>query len=324
MLGVKTGLWIHPEELTDEWVLWATEAGLDILGLHPVGGDKAADSLEALIHLKSTQEFRSRLERLEQHGIQVEYGCHAVSWLLPRELFERIPDWFRMNEKGERTPDFNICPSNREAMEMLENRCEILTQKLYTENHRYHLWADDAFAGACHCPECNAYTPSDNQLRLLHVMLNGIRRTDPQAKLSYLAYHDTLTPPRQVRPNEGIFLEYAPMDRDHHRPLADSGCQKNADQLQPLSGLMQYFGQEDSTALDYWMDNSLFSNWQKPPKLFTLDTPVLRADAQLYKEYGFQYIMSFGCYLGREYVEQHGTYPPINEFAQTLHGVLHY
>jgi hypothetical protein len=319
----KAGIWIHPEELTDEWVSWAVDAKLDMLGLHPVGGSEAAVSLQALIDLMRHAGFRARLERLQEQGIQVEYACHALSWLLPRERFAQNPSWFRLDESGSRTADFNCCPSNPEAMEELERRSALLARDLYTGNHRYHFWADDAFTGACHCPECSSYTPSDNLLRMLHVVLNGIRRIDPKGKLAYLAYHDTLNPPVTVRPNEGIYLEYAPMDRDHHRPLADSGCEKNAGQLKPLLGLIRCFGQKDASALDYWMDNSLFSGWKKPPALFNLDMAVLQADAQLYRDYGFEYITSFGCYLGQDYVEHHHLLPPVQAYAQALqaHGL---
>ncbi|HQA16234.1 MAG TPA: hypothetical protein PKX71_04685, partial [Candidatus Avimonas sp.] len=96
---MKIGLWIHPEELSDNWVRMALDAGLDMLGMHPVGGNEARDSLQRMIDmLQNDRQFNKRIEELESHGIQVEYACHALSWMLPRGYFESHPDWFRLNE----------------------------------------------------------------------------------------------------------------------------------------------------------------------------------------------------------------------------------
>ncbi|MDD3693768.1 MAG: DUF4838 domain-containing protein [Oscillospiraceae bacterium] len=315
------GLLIHPEELCNDWIKWAVDAKLDVIGLHPVGGEEACSSLDNLLQLLKSKEFLGHLNQLKKSGIQVEYCLHALSWLLPRKLFEQRPEWFRVNDDGQRSADKNFCPSNSEAMAFLEQQSSTLCELLYTDNHRYHFWADDAASGRCYCHECLNYSPSDNQMRVLNVILKGIRRADPKAKLSYLAYYDTLEPPKRVAPDNGIFLEFAPMDRNYHRPLADSLNEKNKNQFQVIAKLLDCFGKADATALDYWMDNSLFSGWKKPPALFNLDVPVLCADAKMYAGFGFEYITSFACYLGPDYVETHNVMPPIKDFAECLNKI---
>lgn len=104
-------------------------------------------------------------------------------------------------------------------------------------------------------------------------------------------------------------------------PLADSLNEKNKNQFQVIAKLLDCFGKADATALDYWMDNSLFSGWKKPPALFNLDVPVLCADAKMYAGFGFEYITSFACYLGPDYVETHNVMPPIKDFAECLNKI---
>ena len=46
---MKKGILIHPQELSVRWIEQAVREGIDVLGLHPVGGPAAKDSCEALV-----------------------------------------------------------------------------------------------------------------------------------------------------------------------------------------------------------------------------------------------------------------------------------
>ena len=302
----RRGIIVHPEDLTLDWIERMADAGLNTLGLHPVGGVKAHESLQRAIDWHATEESRALREAAAQRGIFVEYEAHVMAWLLPREMFAEHPDWFRMNEKGERVADFNVCASNPEALEFVAERTALLSSLLDTGSDKHYYWLDDVTDCACHCPACRGLSPADQQLKIVNAMVSGLKKRNPAAKLCYLAYHDALEVPANVKPADGVFLEYAPIRRDHHRPIADPGCEKNAAEVQPLPALVDFFGTEDARILDYWMDNSLFSNWTKPPKLFKLDEAVLAADVDFYKDLGFGEITSFGCYLGPDYEALYG------------------
>jgi hypothetical protein len=113
-------------------------------------------------------------------------------------------------------------------------------------------------------------------------------------------------------------LEYAPIDRDHHTPLSEAGNEKNTSQNQYIKELIQTFGADTAKVLDYWLDNSLFSNWTKPPKPLVADERVIHADFDYYSKLGFKDISCFACYLGADYVELHGE-PDITAFADAYH-----
>ena len=58
--------------------------------------------------------------------------------------------------------------------------------------------------------------------------------------------------------------------------------------------------------LEYWLDNSLFSGWKKPPKEFKADTAAIKKEVPEYAELGFEIISTFGCFLGEDYDELYG------------------
>jgi len=81
--------------------------------------------------------------------------------------------------------------------------------------------------------------------------------------------------------------------------------------------LLARFGSESAKVLDYWYDNSLYSNWTKPPKAFRLEGEVMRADFEYYRSLGFLDFSSFACYLGEDYESLHGDVD-VKPFAECL------
>ena len=315
----RRGIIIHPDELEWSWVERLQEAHLNVLALHPPGGVNAHLTLEAAIHHRLLPQTQAIFNRLGHMGVEIEYEAHAMGWLLPRSLFAVKPDWFRMDENGKRVSDFNLCPSQPEALDYVAARAEQLARLLNVDSNRYFFWLDDVSNCSCHCEKCRALSVSDQQLIVVNAMLRGIRRYRPDAKISYLAYHEANAAPEKVEPLSSIFLEYAPFHRNAHRPLLDSECPENVQEAQSLRPLLSYFGTKDSQVLEYWMDNSMYSNWTKPPKQFKLDEAVMQSDVKAYREMGFESITSFGCYLGADYRELWGE-PPVKRYGEILLG----
>ena len=316
------GIIIHNHEISPFWIdrlRQARDAGapLDVLALHPVGGKNAPDSLRGLVEQVKTPAFRDFYEQVHELGMTLEYEMHTLSWLLPRDEFAAHPHWFRQNEEGERTPDANLCSTCEEALDYLEERTALLASLLPQQGDRYFFWLDDVRGARCHCPRCRELGSSDQAITVINRMLRGLRRVNPRAKLCYLAYIDMIAPPTVVRPAEGIFLEYAPIDRDLSRPIADPTCEKNAAEAQHLKPLLDCFGTAGAQVLEYWMDNSLNCRWKLPYKKLPFYPEVIAADAAYYRSLGFEHLTSFGCFLGKDYAEEFGL-PPVTEYSRCL------
>ena len=297
----RRGIVIHDTDCGDYWAARLEKSGLNTVGIHSAGGKNAHLSLEACAAFMDTPEWRTFRSRMNAAGLAVEFEMHALTWMLPRERFETHPDWFRMDESGERTPRYNCCASSPEALEHIRDRAAALTARFPSDTHRYHFWIDDVSEARCLCPACRGFSASEQTLILTNAIAEGVRAADPQGKTAYLAYCGALQVPRRVKPLPHVFLEYAPIRRDTDRPLFDPGCPRNAAETATLPALLDLFGKADAKALDYWADNSLFSRWKLPPQRFALNEAVCRADALSYAALGFEAVTSFGCFLGENY-----------------------
>lgn len=313
----RRGIVIHDTDCGDYWAGRLEGSGLNTVGVHPAGGLEAHRTLAACMEFAGTERFRDFRRRMNRAGIAVEFEAHALTWLLPRDLFGEKPEWFRMEENGERNPRFNCCASSQEALSFIRERTAGLASVLRSDTGRYHFWIDDVAEARCHCPLCRNLSASDQALRITNAVAEGVRMADPAGKTAYLAYCGTLNTPKETEPLPTVFLEFAPIGRDFDRSLFDPASEKNAAQTASLPALLDFFGREDAKALDYWVDNSLFSGWKLPPKQFALNEAVCHADVRGYAELGFEAVTSFGCYLGENYRDLWGD-APVGEYFRIL------
>ncbi|MBQ8683687.1 MAG: DUF4838 domain-containing protein [Clostridia bacterium] len=315
------GIVIHPDELSNYWLDRLEGTDINFLGIHPVGKSYHGETVAEAVEWVQKPETQQLLQRAEAMGIAVEYEMHALNWLIPRELFAEHPDWFRMNENGERVADYNCCPSNPEVLEYLADRAAELAGIFKTSSGRYHFWTDDVPEPKCHCPKCRELTASDEAVLMYNAMNKGVRRAQPDAGVSYLAYDIAIDAPEKVKPDEGIFLEFAPMKRNTSRAICDPESEMNKQAIAPVGRLLEVFGHKNAQVLEYWLDNSWFSGWARPMKRFDFPRDIVALDSAWYDRAGFETMTCFACYLGEEYHETTGDEVDIEAYSQAL-GIL--
>ena len=309
---MKSQLIIHPEELSRKWIDRMADAGIDVMGIHPKGGKRAPIFLAEMTEKLKTPEFRALIDYARGRGLQVEYELHAASFLLPRALFAKKPELFRMNERGERTAELNFCVSNAEALRIVSENAVKLAEALYGSSQNFYFWLDDAKNSACLCPQCRTLSPSDQQLIAVNAMLRALRARFPSARMAYLAYAESMSPPQNTKAENGVFLEYAPMEKYKGESPSLAEAEEKA-----LPALLEFFGKDGAKVLEYWYDNSMFSAWQKPPKRFSPNGAAIARDARFYRETGFEYLSSFACFLGEDYEKLYGE-ADISPFAECI------
>ena len=295
---------IHPEELSKEWIDKLADAGITTLGIHPRGGAMAAESLKELVTDLQTPEYRELIDYARARGLEVVYEMHSMGYLLPREYFVEHPEYFRVDASGARTDSMNFCVSNQDALDIVVRNAAELAPLLYGSSHSFYFWMDDGVDVHCHCPKCSRLSPSDQQMLVLNGMLREIKKNIPDAKLAYLAYVDSVVPPVQVSADEGIFLEYAPFEK--YTAKGDEAQMRIEREKEMMTSLIKMFKNEPKRVLEYWYDNSLYSNWTKPPVKFELNEAQMVADIREYRECGFDEIATFACFLGSDYNELYG------------------
>ena len=306
---------------TLNWPKLAKQAGLTTIGthIHP----------EQVATFVRTGQGQSFLEDCRKYNIQVEHELHAMGDLLPRNLFEKNPDMFRMNEQGQRVNDYNCCPHSKEALEIISENAVKYAKVLTPTTMRFFYWIDDAVP-MCHCNQCKNFSDSDQALIIENAMIKALKKEYPNATLAHLAYVNTLTPPAVIKPEPGIFLEFAPIYRRWDRSLNDKSAGKIAPKqgnggffshgqtIEQLYANLAVFPVETAQVLEYWLDVSLQSGWKKPAKKIDWHPDVCRKDVAVYQKAGIRHITSFAVYIDGAYKKDYGNLDFLNEYGKIL------
>ena len=300
---------IESDIATWPWLDKAQHAGLNTISLHV-----PLPRSEAFVQSEAGQAF---LAGCRERHLNVEREMHAIGDLLPRTLFDKDPSMFRMGDAGRRTPDANICVSSKAAIEVVRENIFKYAQVFRPTTSRYFFWIDDA-RPMCRSPQCKALSDSDQALLIENEMLKTLRRIDPRATLAHLCYQNTLTPPSQVKPDPGVFLEFAPIERTYDQPLSCRDVPAHAKLLDALDANLAVFGTEGAQILEYWLDVSRFSRWDRA-KLTPIpwNNDVFLDDLATYAKRGIRHVTTFAVWLDGEYVARFGE-PPLQQYGDGL------
>lgn len=314
------GVVLAVEDLsTVDWPAKAHASGINTIATHITPSQVAT-----FIQSPRGQQF---LRECKELGIEVEHELHAMNDLLPRELFAEDSTMFRMNEKGRRVADYNLCVHSEKALNLASDNAVKFARILTPTTGRYFYWIDDNMP-MCHCGECSQYSDSEQALILENHMIKRLREFDPRATLAHLAYGNTLEAPRKVKPEAGVFLEFAPIQRSFSQPISDEqakviiltdhAAKTHGDILKMLDENLEVFGKDNAQVLEYWLDVSLFSRWKKPAKELPWNADVFRKDIDLYAQKGIKHITTFAVYIDSAYVETYKDLAFLREYGNGL------
>ena len=307
------GVVLIPEDLSlTDWPERAKQARLSTIAIHHQNSPKV---VAAWVQSDAGQRFLDQCRKL---GLDLEYALHAMKELLPRDLFEKNPEFFRMNEKGERTPDANCCVHSARGLEIIGENALAITKVLRPTTNHYSYCADDAKPW-CLCPECRGLSPSEQSLVVARRILQALRSQDSKAQVPHLAYANTLQPPKQIKPCEGIFLVYAPIKRRYDIPYSQQAANQG-DGLDALDANLEVFPKETAQVLEYWLDVSRFSRWKRPAVKLPWKKDVFLADLETYRKRGIRNITTFAAWVDADYKGRFGNLDFIAEYGEGLAG----
>lgn len=274
------------------------KADINLIGIHSNTITEDLDSLKVYLESADGRLFR---KLCKEHKIDIEYECHVLQEILPRSLFDEHPEYFRIDSNGVRNKDLNICFSSEEAWNVIERNLTELVKWVQPTTNRYFFWIDDSYDGFCQCDKCYPFTPSDQALIYENRMLEIIRKVNPDASLAHLAYASTLQAPKMIKPQKGIFLEFAPIGRNYANTLS-------SEQYNALHENLEIFPKETAHILEYWLDASMFSGWNRDNwGKVHWDTIFFKRDVELYRSLGIESFTTFATWmLHQRYFELYG------------------
>ncbi len=287
------------------WPELLEETGLNLLGIHSV---------------ELTASEQAVVDECRRRGIEVEHELHLTHLFMDEALYAAHPDWFAMDVLGKRDERGNPCVSQPEMLELARQKAAEYAQMLPSNTHRYHFWAGDNHAW-CNCEGCARYSPSEQNVILMNAMLEGVRAVDLEGRLAYLAYLETLPPPRLVGPADALFLEFAPYRRNFLQPLDALTCRVNAGHVDALDELLTVFAADRAQVLEYWLDVSYWSNYQKPAVRVMPEPERLERDLALYAARGLEAISTFACWMDKKYFDRYGA-DAVSTYGHALKNIL--
>lgn len=301
---------------TVDWPKLAKESGITTIATHIT-----PEQVVKFIQSESGQHF---LDECKKYGIEVEHELHAMGDLLPRKLFDEDSTMFRMDEHGKRVREYNLCTHSQKALQIVRDNAVKYSKLLPSTTGRYFYWIDDGVP-MCKCPECNEYSDSDLSLIVANNIIKSLREEiDPNATLAHLAYHTTIEAPTKVKPEEGIFLEFAPFHRSFTASLKDTSAFReefeitHGDYLRLLDDNLAVFPVETAQVLEYWLDVSLFSNWKKPAVKLPWNKEVFLDDMDVYGKRGIKHITTFGVYIDSAYINNYSDLTFLEDYGEGL------
>ncbi|MES2308448.1 MAG: DUF4838 domain-containing protein [Verrucomicrobiota bacterium] len=221
----------------------------------------------------------------EQLGLRLEVGGHGLSQLMPRDLYEKNPEYFRMFQPedfgGKRLKDSNLCVTNPRAKQVLQSNFRKELKK--TEGvHAFHAWGDDLPSGGwCLCSSCRSFSPTDQALLAMGHLSEVAKEF--KVRIPVLAYHDTMFPGDQIKASREAFLLFAPRERCYGHALDDSSCPRNRWYLQALKAWEKKFkGINDSHTFEYYFDQILFRG------VYPFLPGIILEDMKTYLEHGIE------------------------------------
>lgn len=264
----------------EDWVVWAARNRLNTIFIHTTIHEPALAACRLSLW---RARRRSLLPLIRARGLRLELGGHHLRDLLPRRLFREQPELFR-HDGARRTPDHNLCVSSPPALERLR-RAGAAFYRAYPEAEVYHLWPDDLREGGwCRCGACATMSPADQALTAANALGGVLAETRPDARLAYLAYHDTEGPPGQVEPHPALSLLFAPRLRSYGVNIGAPVNRSVAGRLERgatgFAGPAPRAPRPELAVFEYYLDGILFKS--APPPL----PAVIAADLAHYRAAG--------------------------------------
>lgn len=262
----------------EDWIVWAARNRYNTIFLHTIANDIGGGAIPEWAWLNQRDHA---LALLRERDMIIELGGHGLPALLPRTLFKTMPTAFR-EEAGKRAKQHNFCPSSPQTQAIIQENAK----HYFRANpgiQVYHLWADDIPGGGwCSCPDCAGLSSSDQLLLATNTVADALAEVEPTAELSFIAYLDTETPPRQIKPRPNVCLVWAPRTRDYSRALNDEDSPVNTPYYPAqLAGQIAAFaGAGTVRVFEYYSDGVLFKS------VLPVLSQVMQRDLCYYRDAG--------------------------------------
>ena len=228
-------------------------------------------------------DFRTALTpELQKRGLLVEVGGHGYQNYLPAErYFAGHPEWFGMDEKGQRTPAkarvFET--SNTAAMaEFTKNVLAYLRE--HPEIDIFDLWPPDG-AKWSEDPASKALgEPPVRHALVVNQIARAVAKEFPRVTVEFIAYQNYLTPPAGVVFEPNTLVGFCPISQSFTTGIDDPQNETNKEYWDALA---QWLARKDLAGRIYVYSYYRKYAWRSLPVLLPR---TIGHDVQAYRKAG--------------------------------------
>ncbi|HIJ75063.1 MAG TPA: DUF4838 domain-containing protein [Candidatus Hydrogenedentes bacterium] len=226
----------------------------------------------------------------------VSYGHNFYQLVPPPEYFPEHPEYFGMNEDGERVamddPEdykrewgqraldriYQLCMTNPELPGVIMKTL----RRWHAANPGAEFWCimQEDLGTHCLCPECAAV--DEREGTPMGSMLTGINRTAdlfaeefPDKDIMTYAYAYTRRPPKHMQPRDNVYFQLCTIECDFLRPLEERTRDENRRFMKDLEAWSKLTG--NLLVYDYAPN---FASWMRPHPNLHVIVPNLRTYAE--------------------------------------------
>jgi hypothetical protein len=184
---------------------------------------------------------------LQKRGITIEVGGHGYENFINAKmndgkLFEEHPEWFGVDEKGERSKAKNrvFCTSNPAAVDFVVANV-VAYLKARPEIQIFDFWPPDG-AKWCGCEQCKKLgEPPDRQAILLKQVTEKLKPVRPDVRLEVIAYSSYLQPPANQAVDPSVLVDFCPISQQFDHQINDPAGATNKGYVDALTAWRKKF-----------------------------------------------------------------------------------
>lgn len=209
------------------------------------------------------------------------WGHSYFQYIAPNKYFQSNPEYFSMNEKGEREQNGQLCLTNEEVFDItLSKMLEELRTSPYCEFVNFSQNDNGKYCRCSKCQEVYEKYQSTAATNLLFVnrLAEKIRKEFPKTNVMTFAYQYTEKPPVGIEVPKNVYIFEAVMNKCLEHKLTDKTCRFNPNMLQYI-----YDWSKLTKNVFLWTYTTDFSQYALgTPKLIR----IMYEDFQVYKKLG--------------------------------------
>ncbi len=135
--------------------------------------------------------------------------AHTFEWLVPKEHYKKHPEYFALNDLGERDPS-GLCLQNEEVFSVaLQTAKKWLAEE--EDPRLISVSINDGNVAYCRCEKCRRYLEQggnemDNVMSFVNKMQIALREEYPNVSVDTLSYAQVNVLPKIVKPEKGVLV----------------------------------------------------------------------------------------------------------------------